>query len=742
MGVHGILNIMVLALSLATVLLTLLTYLVYKIKQLPFSKQAALKVTEGTYFKRYQFKSAEVAAKAEAAKNEQSKLRRLQSAPMFFVVMTVIIFTTLFFQNGIQNWFNGLQTAKQAKQMLSLLEKGLLKEYDFNPNSPNPALAEVITEEQNRGLAANFEFLRQKRIALVNLPRNQKFNFDHSTKALKSWQQFFKNNSLSVKTVAAIPKAEEFDLVVLPQAKSLSQQERAELNALADSGTGIVATGPAGVLDGTGEKSSEPWLTKAWPVQLQANPDAKSFFPSLFAAGRAPYWELPPGLLMNWFPTDNAWQVTTTSDVNAIYESSYQGRWRQKNEAANHFARSVFKTGAHNRMTWLALDPLETPAPVKGTEPKVNGARITEPMNEARLTDAKAGDPVQNFYSSVALSQALKWTSGDVAVSKSLWPGGARASVVVSVDSEDQFQNAKQLLELFKDHHVPATFFTVSNLLPSDPEIAKSEGSSYELASHTDDHKSLDGKSLEYQFQHIQNSRFEIEKLSGRRVVGFRPPEEGFDETTLNAVKQNGLGYIFGDQQFHRFGPIRISEDGMMFYPRSTLDDFNLKSKYGAYAGDELVKALMKDYHRVSATGGVYLLSLHTQIFGKPEYEPALRSFLKQVNKESDWNTNFASLTSWWDARSNVAVSVLAEKISVKNENKTVVENLELVVDGLQQRSLDISVAATAPAKIRVAEDQTTRLVIEKLEPGQELSFKLTPSTLRQPSAAGPPKSK
>ena len=705
MGVYGILNILVLALSLATVLLTLLSYLIYKIRQLPFSKQASVKATEGTYFKRYQLDPlSEPTVTNEEGRRIQS-LKRFQSAPIFFGTVTLVIFLTLLFQNTTQAWFHGIQNASRIKHMKTLLGKGLLKEYDFNPSLPNPVLTESITNKENRILHATIESIRNKRIGLITLSRNLKLNHQMTLNSTKAWKEFFKVHKIPVKSLLEIPKGDSFDVIILPQAKLLSLQERSDLNELIEAGVGVIATGPSGFLDGTGSKNPEPWATKIWGIQFQKNSDAKVGFPSLFAAGTAPWWDIPPGLLVNWFPTDNSYQAISERENNSIYEANYQGRWRSSDISSAHFVRSVFGSTNGRHVTWLALDP-----------PKID-----------------ATDVVQTFYASLAFSQAINWTSGSLIVNIALWPSGSRSSFIASVDSEDQFQNAKQLLKIFKEEEFPATFFVVSNLLASDPAAALDDDESYEVASHTDDHKSMDGKSLENQYQHIQNSRFEIEHISKKKVVGFRPPEEGFDEITLNAAKQNNLSYIFGDQRFHRFAPIRIANDSMTYYPRSTLDDFNLKTKFGSYVEEEIMEALLDDYHRVSVVGGAYFLNLHTQIFGRPEYDPVLRSFLKQISQQAPWKTNFETMSNWWLMRSNIYLSFNSNRITVRNGNSTAIKQIELIIDNLKQGDIDIRSAENISS--RIAKDGTTRLLLHKIEPGEEIAIELKSSLLRKISS-------
>ena len=120
-----------------------------------------------------------------------------------------------------------------------------------------------------------------------------------------------------------------------------------------------------------------------------------------------------------------------------------------------------------------------------------------------------------------------------------------------------------------------------------------------------------------------------------------RPPEEGMDQVSLNAVSQNGLSYIFGDQSFHRFAPLNVTDLNLTYFPRSGLDDFNLIKKPGLFTNDQLASALIGDSDRITPVGGAHFLSLHTQVFGKEEHREVLKTFLKHISNKFFWTTNF-----------------------------------------------------------------------------------------------------
>lgn len=717
MSIHELLNILVLTLSLATVFITLLTYLIHKIRQLPKSDATTATIRrDGVYFKRYFGPLDMIATKPELAQKPAGLLGALSNRGyrFFFALLCVVIFLSIFFERNVSQWKHTRVQRRDAEVYSSRVDMGLMKEYDLNPGRKNPELVESISESQAKRLDGIRESLKARKIIVVQTPQNAAFTGDKSSVAIAAWKKFLDQSGISYASGTAISDAKGFNLLILPQAKVLTALDRANLRDLAAAGIGILATGPAGYVDEKGTVAATAWSSEMWGFTIAKNEDSNSYFPTLFSGGvRAPWWEVPPGFLVNWFPTDNGFQYTSSSTGSMAYEANYQGRWRSE-ETDGHFVRAVFGAKERPLLTWLALDPPDN-------------SKLTAP---------------EQHYVSSALFEALRWSAAAPSASIGLWKSGAPNAFVASVDSEDEFSNAVSMLKIFKEEQFPATFFVVSNLLKENSELARQATSKYELASHTDDHGSLEGKTLSQQFEHIQNSRFGIEYFWGHPVYGFRPPEEGFDPVTLNAILQNRLEYIFGDQHFHRFAPVQISDGQLTYFPRSALDDFNLVSKKGVFTERQAVQAMLDDHARIAELGGAYFLSLHTQIYGKPERWGILRNFLKDPSLKSAWKSNFVELQTWWQARQNVELKLVesergdAFQLVILNHNQFAVEDVAL---NIETHGRVLSLEKTAPGvSVTMTPGTVNQWVLKSIGPAEQLTFNFNVAgAVRTPASTG-----
>ena len=80
------------------------------------------------------------------------------------------------------------------------------------------------------------------------------------------------------------------------------------------------------------------------------------------------------------------------------------------------------------------------------------------------------------------------------------------------------------------------------------------------FASLSEEDKPLFGNTLQYQFQNVQNSRLFLEEAWRNKIFGFKPPEDNFDPTTINAVIQNGMSYFLGNQFLYRLSPVTFND--------------------------------------------------------------------------------------------------------------------------------------------------------------------------------------
>jgi len=125
---------------------------------------------------------------------------------------------------------------------------------------------------------------------------------------------------------------------------------------------------------------------------------------------------------------------------------------------------------------------------------------------------------------------------------------------IMSVDLEDFFcdlpfeswsqyesrvlANTNKILDLFEKYQVKATFFTLGYIAEKFPDLIKKiDKKGHEIASHSYSHLDI-RKATEKEFENdIKKSTEILEKITGKKVLGFRAPYFSIDKKSFWAMK-------------------------------------------------------------------------------------------------------------------------------------------------------------------------------------------------------------
>ena len=720
MELNRLLNALVTALSLATVFITLMSFLIFKIRQFPKKSSGSGNdhIKEGIYFRRYDPYNAPDAVPVFVEKKswKPKKLGLGWSAAVFFGIISVAIFGALVIQRIAADTAKSELIAKQKAEAKikaeTLAAKGLTKKYDFDPKLESKPLTETLDASVTESLKTELTVLRTKRIVVLKEDPSAKHHAANQTKAVETWTEFLKGNEVPFRVVDTIKVDASEDILIVPQMMIINSKTRANLEALAQAGVGILATGPVGVLDGTAAAAPTEWANRLFGVALLPNPTPGTFHASTFIGDHAPYSMIPAGLLADWVPTDNSYNATPSDFKSvAVSQSEYNGR---SVVDANGRSRpyAVFSDSPSRRSAWLAI----------------------EPSSFAKLNSS------EKVYAQSFLVSSLRWLARAPEASTATWKHGAHSAFLASVDSEDKFEGASRLAEIFKKKQTPATFFAVSDLYAKTPGLEKVVDATMEIASHTTDHADLLGMPIAQQFDRIQNARIAIESLSGKPVVGFRPPEERYDEQTINAALQNHVEYFFGDQKFYRYTPLVVGDGKMIYFPRTVWDDFNLtKAKFAS--DSEMIQKMKADLARTEEVGGAYFMSAHSQVFGQPAYTASVEGFLDDVALKDIWRANYGEVAQWWRGRNGIRTEIKAADethytLKISNVSDVALNEVVFHLDSIPADSLSVSPETTLKFEVIAEPGGNYKLSLAQLGPHKDAIFSFEKgSDIRQPAS-------
>lgn len=92
--------------------------------------------------------------------------------------------------------------------------------------------------------------------------------------------------------------------------------------------------------------------------------------------------------------------------------------------------------------------------------------------------------------------------------------------------------NTHRLIDLFNEHNIKATFFTLGWVAEHCPDVVKrivDEG--HELASHGSNHRRTTTMTRDEVFEDVRVSKDKLEQASGKALLGYRAPSFSINET-------------------------------------------------------------------------------------------------------------------------------------------------------------------------------------------------------------------
>jgi peptidoglycan/xylan/chitin deacetylase (PgdA/CDA1 family) len=255
---------------------------------------------------------------------------------------------------------------------------------------------------------------------------------------------------------------------------------------------------------------------------------------------------------------------------------------------------------------------------------------------------------------------AAAWASRMPVAFVEPWPAGYNAAAVLSQDVEDQFANARHALDTLNAVGVRSSFYVCSELAQRHAQLTHDLADAGEIGTHSEDHRLLGGAPAAVQRERLALTQRELLDLVGTRSRGLRPPEEQFDFATMAAWLDAHGTYLVGANDSRVAAPelLGIGTDTLVLIGRINDDDFAVMP-LAAHGGVNAVsQALIEDFRRTRALGGLYLLSYHSQLLARPELVPALARLARTIVADSAvWVTTAGEVAAWWRARSQLVVT-------------------------------------------------------------------------------------
>ena len=413
-------------------------------------------------------------------------------------------------------------------------------------------------------------------------------------------------------------------VLVVPSSPCLTVATREALDAAGSRGQGLVVTGPAGALDAACRRIGYGLVVALTEASRVEPLESRPMVYVTLGAGSPLTADIPPGARLDLNP---AGQLALRHPERDAFYSDYELQ----------------------------------PAPAGG-QPLLDGALAHGVHDKARvvywgfeLRDA-VSRPWNDAVLALLVRNSVRWAAGAASVTIEPWPDGRRAAAVVAQDVEDHFGNARYAMDSLRAANVRGTFFLMSDLARRNPRLTRRLSEEGEIGTHTENHRLLGGTPADEQRQRLDRTQRDLTDLLGHAVRGLRPPEEQFDSATMAGWTAANGTYLLGANDSRTVAPelLRVGSDTLVLLSRTGGDDFAaVRDGHGDPAATAAI--FRREYQRVRALGGLYVLSYHSQLLAAPALVPALALVAREVAADSAvWLTTAGAAAAWWRDRASL----------------------------------------------------------------------------------------
>jgi hypothetical protein len=677
MEIKTLFNILLLSLSLATLLITLVSYLLYKLRQIAVQNQPkGLIRLDGVFFKRHapHFKQLNDQATLSVEKKKSTRDWMAQMGWLLSIV-TVVVATTFLIEGYFHERKIEQKKVVSAENLRRLMDMGILKRYPFDPSSKVDTVGEFGGNSRVLDQIENWaHMLASGPVVLWEINRNKKFHGRTYALALKRWSEFGARIGLKIDLRKDISKLPPGSLVIVPQAKSMSAAEWQTVMGLIEKGTHFLFTGPVGVLDGTGAPASQDFAQK---IGLHLNPIKRGQWPTHWLWDRSTKpvdHEIPSGLVLDWKPLDFEFgMLRIDGGSETVVESYFNGR----PVTGRHTSLKLFEQKSWGLGSWLwtAVDPLET-------QPTIS------------LENAEFGPGFQIFQDHFIIERMADLL-GLPKYRILPYLGQKKAAAVVTLDIGGDLDWTKELLSFFKSEQMFPTLYLARDDIKAFAERFTTLDPLLSLGLKVEATVIEKWSGLRDAFEYIEAGRLDIEEMASRAVSSIRLPHNKLSPSVFNSIAQNQLKTVFVEQGIQRLALVSLNGTTTQLLPESVYTTAEVLESKATSSPQVFLSEMESELKRVVGQEGVWVQDVSTSIVEKKEYYRVLKKFFSTLDHPEIWVTTLPELDQRVRQLNQLSFKIIRTildkrtgfKIIVKNQSDQILKDLVVQLDFRAQKN-------------------------------------------------------
>ncbi len=208
-------------------------------------------------------------------------------------------------------------------------------------------------------------------------------------------------------------------------------------------------------------------------------------------------------------------------------------------------------------------------------------------------------------------------------------------AVFVSEDTEFKYANMVDFVDLAVRKKIPVTLFCVAKLAREHSGITKSVAQipGIEIASHSYSHQKIMGAATHIMQKEIVDSKKILEQITGKEVVGFRPPREEISKEMVDFLQEAGYRYIM--EKTKNYLIPMAEHKPLVTIPRHGTDDYLYLIKF-IWNADKIYNKIVQETQMLTDMNTLYTLSIHTHLLGYKKNLAIVDRYFDYLNSRKD----------------------------------------------------------------------------------------------------------
>lgn len=536
---------------------------------------------------------------------------------------------------------------------------------------------------------------------------------------IKTWQKFIVEYGSNTEIIndEDIELGEIFDynLIILPGSKSLSDREIIQLKKFIDSGGSLFATGSVGTYSSDGKWRGWNFISEIFGARFSKEISNDGTTKVHTLRGGLPITaNIPTGYPLKIATWDRPMAVEVldprTTQISFWY--NYRLEDGLVREEIKKSAGMINGTYGRGRFIWMGFE-----------------------------INSILGVQEDYILFERLFRNCINWLSYTPVAYVRDWPVGFDAAAVLSISVSNDAQNINNLLPILKNENIRATFFIDPLLLKSNSELVKKIKDYGEigalidigyLTSQSDTINKLANLSL--QTEKLFTAKSELETLIRKPVHGFLPYYGLFDLNTITAVINSKFKYLLSDSLTDRSVPKTIirGNDRILSIVKTGRDDYEVIRDFGLSQSEFQFYTYQEDIDRVLFEGGLFTSKFHTEYQCKPENVNVIKEIIQDLKKKNYWITTAEEIQQWFQKKDYVEIRTERRSnsrvtLKVSNPGESSISNLVVNIDLNEEASnisLDSEIIGTQLAKYKYIKGSTILYIyIDDLKPKESRTY-------------------